>query len=98
MIRWLEKFSKPRFRFLFDRRLTNIVFGLVITGLSVAAFFAPPFSGLDTLPALGAVIISLGVLLEDFVFVVVGLVIGAVGVALEIILGKAAVDAISDLF
>ena len=98
MIRWLEKFSKPRFRFLFDRRLTNIVFGLVIIGLSVAAFFAPPFSGLDTLPALGAVIISLGVLLEDFVFVVVGLVIGAAGVALEIILGKAAVDAISDLF
>ena len=98
IIRWLEKFSKPRFRFLFDRRLTNIAFGLVITGLSVAAFFAPPFSGLDTLPALGAVLISLGVLLEDFAFVVVGLVIGAAGVALEIILGKAAVDAISDLF
>ena len=98
VIRWFEKFSKPRFRFLFDRRLTNILFGLVITGLSIAAFFAPPFSGLDTLPALGAVIISLGVLLEDFVFVVVGVVLGAVGVALEVILGKAAVDAISDLF
>ena len=98
VIRWLEKFSKPRFRFLFDRRLTNIAFGLVIIGLSIAAFFAPPFSGLDTLPALGAVLISLGVLLEDFVFVVVGLVLGAVGVALEIVLGKAAVDAISDLF
>jgi len=97
VIRWFERFSKPRFRFLFDRRLTNIVFGLVITGLSIAAFFAPPFSGLDTLPALGAVIISLGVLLEDFVFVVVGLVIGAAGVAAEIILGKAAVDAIKDL-
>ena len=98
VIRWFEKFSKPRFRFLFDRRLTNIVFGVVITGLAVAAFLAPPFSGLDTLPALAAVIISLGVLLEDFVFVVVGLVIGAAGVLLEVILGKAAVDAISDLF
>jgi hypothetical protein len=51
IIRWLEKFSKPRMRFLFDRRLTNIAFGLVIITLSVAAFFAPPFSGLDTLPA-----------------------------------------------
>src|SRR5215212_3423770 len=30
VIRWFEKFSKPRFRFLFDRRLTNIVFGLII--------------------------------------------------------------------
>ena len=98
VIRWFEKFSKPRFRFLFNRRATNIAFGLVITSLSVAAFFAPPFSGLDTLPALGAVIISLGVLLEDFAFVIAGLVIGAIGVALEIILGKAAVDAISDLF
>ena len=98
VIRWLEKFSKPRFRFLFDHRLTNILFGLVIIGLSVAAFFAPPFSGLDTLPALGAVLISLGVLLEDFVFVIVGFVLGAVGVALEVILGKAAVDAIKGLF
>ena len=98
IIRWLERFSKPRFRFLFDRRLTNIAFGLVIVGLSVAAFLAPPFSALDTLPALGAVLISLGVLLEDFAFVIVGAVIGAAGVAAEIILGKAAVDAISDLF
>lgn len=97
VIRWLEKFSKPRMRFLFDRRLTNIAFGLVITALSVAAFFAPPFSGLDTLPALGAVLISLGVLLEDFAFVVVGLVLGAIGVALEIFLGKAAVDAVRDI-
>jgi hypothetical protein len=98
IIRWLEKFSKPRFRFLFNRRPTNIVFGVMITALSVAAFFAPPFSGLDTLPALGAVLISLGVLLEDFAFVIAGLVVGALGVLAEIILGKAAVDAISDLF
>jgi hypothetical protein len=98
VIRWFEKFSKPRFRFLFRRRLTNPVFGLAITALSIAAFFAPPFSGLDTLPALGAVLISLGVLLEDFAFVIAGAVIGAAGVLLEIILGKAAVDAVSDLF
>ena len=98
IIRWLERFSKPRMRFIFNRRLTNIAFGFVIIGFSVAAFFAPPFSGLDTLPALGAVLISLGVLLEDFLFVVVGLVLGVIGVALEIFLGKAVVDAIKDLF
>ena len=98
VIRWLERFSKPRLRFLFDRRITNIAFGLTISALSIAAFFAPPFSGLDTLPALGAVLISLGVLLEDFAFVVVGTVIGVIGVALEIFLGKAAVDAVRDLF
>src|SRR3954447_9238812 len=30
MIRRLERFSKLRFRFLFDHRLTNVVFGLLV--------------------------------------------------------------------
>jgi hypothetical protein len=98
IIRWLEKFSKPRLRYLLNRRLSNVVFGLVMVGLTVGAFLAPPFSGLDTLPALGAVLISLGVLLEDFAFVIAGLVIGVAGVFLEIVLGKAAVDAVKGLF
>ena len=33
--------------------------------LAVTAFVAPPFTGLDTVPSLGVVLISLGVLLED---------------------------------
>src|SRR5918998_1397131 len=45
MIRRLEKLSKPRLRFLFEHRLSNIVFGLLVIGGSVAAFFAPPFTG-----------------------------------------------------
>ena len=65
---------------------------------SVAAFVAPPFTGLDTLPALGAVLISLAVLLEDVIFLAVGLVVLVAGVFLEIFLGKAAVDAIGSLF
>src|SRR6059058_1747504 len=44
-IRFLERFSKPRFRFLFDHRLSNIVFGLLVVAGAVAAFVAPPFSG-----------------------------------------------------
>jgi hypothetical protein len=98
MIRRLERISKPRLRFLFNHRLSNIVFGLLVIGGSAAAFLAPPFSGLDTLPALAVVLISLGVLLEDVVVVIVGLAVGVAGVALEIFLGKAAVDAIGDLF
>ncbi len=42
--------------------------------------FAPPFSGLDTPPSLGVVLLSLGVLLEDFLVVVVAVAIGAAGV------------------
>src|ERR1700716_3595158 len=90
MIRRLERFSRPRLRFLFCHRLSNIAFGLLVIGGSVAAFFAPPFTGLDTLPSLGVVLLSLGVLLKDFVIVVVGLLIGVAGVLLEIVLGSAA--------
>ena len=98
MIRRLERISKPRLRFLLNHRLSNIVFGLLVIAGCVAAFLAPPFTGLDTLPALGVVLLSLGVLLEDFAVVIVGLVIGIAGVALETFLGKAAIDALSGLF
>jgi hypothetical protein len=98
MIRRLERFSKPRFRFLFDHRLSNIVFGVLVIGGSAGAFFAPPFTGLDTLPALGVVLLSLGVLLEDAVVVAIGLVVGAGGVLLEVILGSAAIKGIGNLF
>jgi hypothetical protein len=98
LIRWLERFSRPRLTFLFEHRLTDVVFGLLVIALSVAAFVAPPFSGLDTLPALGAVLLSLGVLLEDALVVVLALVVGVAGITLEIILGSAAVKGVSSLF
>ncbi|MEA2441096.1 MAG: hypothetical protein QOH76_2520 [Thermoleophilaceae bacterium] len=98
MIRRLERFSRPRFTFLFDHRLSNIVFGLLVVGGCVAAFVAPPFTGLDTLPSLGVVLLSLGVLLEDFLVVVVALVVGAAGVLLEVVLGTAAIKGLGSLF
>ena len=98
LIRWLERFSKPRLTFLFEHRVSKIGFGLIVIVGSVAAFVAPPFTGLDTLPSLGVVLVSLGVLLEDIVVVVVGLIVGAVGVVLEIVLGTAAIKGIGSLF
>ena len=98
MIRRLERFSRPRLRFLFDHRLSNIVFGLLLIAGCAGAFFAPPFTGLDTLPALGVVLLSLGVLLEDVAVVVLALVVGVAGVALEIVLGSAAIKGIGKLF
>jgi hypothetical protein len=97
-IRRLERFSRPRLRFLFDHRLSNVVFGILVLGGSLAAFLAPPFTGLDTLPALGVVLISLGVLLEDAVVVIAGIVVVALGVVVEILLGSAAVRGIGKLF
>lgn len=97
-IRRVERFSRPRFLFLFDHRLSNIVFGLLMIGGCVGAFVAPPFTGLDTLPALGVVLLSLGVLMKDIVVVVAGLVAGTAGVVLEIVLGTAAIRGIWKIF
>jgi hypothetical protein len=97
VIRRLERLSRPRLRFLFGHRLSNVLFGLVVTAGSVAAFLAPPFTGLDTLPALGVVLVSLGVLLEDFLLVGVGLAVGAVGVLLELAVGEAVLDGLRRL-
>jgi len=98
VIRRIERFSRPRGRFLFDHRASNAVFGLLVIAGSVGAFFAPPFTGLDTLPALGVVLLSLGVLLEDFAVVVLGVSVGSAGVLLEIVLGRAAVRGVGNLF
>ncbi|HEX6619973.1 MAG TPA: exopolysaccharide biosynthesis protein [Solirubrobacteraceae bacterium] len=98
MIRRLERFSRPRARFVFDHRPTTVVFGLLVLAGSAGAFFAPPFTGLDTLPALGVVLLSLGMLLEDLLVVVLGVVVGFAGVFLEFALGKAAINGIGSLF
>jgi hypothetical protein len=96
-IRWLERYSRPRLHGLFGHRASNSVFGLMILTCCAGAFLAPPFTGLDTLPALGAVLISLGVLLEDVLFVAAGTAIAAGGIVLEVVLGKAVFDAARNL-
>lgn len=96
MIRRLERLSRPRLRFLFGHRLSNIVFGLLVLGGSAGALLAPPFTGLDTLPSLGVVLLSLGVLLEDFIVVVLALVVGAAGIVLAFVLGNAAINSLGN--
>jgi hypothetical protein len=98
VIRWVERFSHPRFTFLFDHAASNTIFGLLVIAGCVGAFAAPPFTGLDTLPSLGVVLLSLGVLLEDILVVVLALLVGVAGVFLEFVLGKAAVKGIGNLF
>ena len=97
LIRRLERYSRPRLRLLFHRRFTGILFGLLALVGTAGAFLAPPFSGLDTLPALGVVVLSLGVLLEDAPIALVGLLLGTTGIALELTLGAAALHAASSI-
>lgn len=97
-IRWFERYSRPRLTSVVRSRLAGVVFGAIVLALSLTAFLAPPFSGLDTVPALGVVILSLGILLEDFVVAVAGAVIGALGVVLVIGLGSLVTRFVRDLF
>jgi hypothetical protein len=96
-IRRVERFSHPHLRFLFGHRLSGVVFGILVLAFALGAFFAPPFSGLDTLPSLGIVVLALGVLLEDFIFVLAGFVIGALGALLVFLLGSHVVQLVAQL-
>jgi len=87
-IRWFERFSRPRASRLFEHRVTRSVIGAPVFGLTLSAFLAPPFSGLDTLPALGVVVIGLGVLTRDLLLALVGVLLGAIGVATILAIGS----------
>ena len=88
-IRSFERLSRPRLPELFDKVWFLRLLGLVFVGLAVAAGFAPPFSGLDTLPALGAVVIALLIILGDVVVLGIGLGIAAGGIVLIVTVGAA---------
>jgi hypothetical protein len=94
-IRKVEKLSRPRLEGIFKNTVALKVIGLLIFILSLFAFLAPPFSGLDTLPSLGVVLISLAVILDDFILFLLGLIIGMAGVGLVIGTGKVLINLIS---
>jgi hypothetical protein len=98
LIARLERHSKPRLAFLFGHRASKVVYGTLVLGGAVAAFVAPPFSGLDTLPSLGVVLLSVAWLMEDAALAIGGIVLGVIGVALEIALGALIVDGVQSLF
>ncbi len=89
IIKWFEKFSRPRVVQIHRSSKMLRVVGLIVILLALTAFLAPPFSGLDTLPALGIVILSLGIMLEDWVVAIMGIVVGIVGILLVVFLSEA---------
>jgi len=96
-VRWFERLSRRRLPYLTGGRPADALFGALVFAFSLTAFLAPPFSGLDTLPALGVVIMSLGVLLADFVLVAAGTLIGCLGIAAVIGLGGLVVQVVNHL-
>lgn len=98
LIEWFEKRSRRRFSGFLAQRPVVSFSGLVITIFTIAAFVAPPFSGLDTLPALGVVVMSLGIILEDTYMWLAGIIIGSVGIGIEIAAGAAVYSGLTHLF
>lgn len=97
-IAWLERFAMPRLSGLLDKAVFRTLTGLIILLFTIGAFVAPPFSGLDTLPAMGVVIIALALILEDILLYLVGCIVGAFGIGLVAVLGKATITIFKHLF
>jgi hypothetical protein len=96
-IRQVERLSRPRGVRLFGQRWFTRILGLIVIAFAIGAAVAPPFSGLDTLPALGAVIVSLAIILEDVVVLGVGVVVGIGGIVLIVTIGAALVRLLRSL-
>jgi hypothetical protein len=91
-LRWFERFGRARLGILVESRIGTRLVGVAVLVFVLGALVAPPFSGLDTLPSLGVVVIAIGLLLSDGVFVLVGTLLGSVGIVLVIVLGRAALE------
>ena len=98
LIEWFERRSRRRGAGILVMRPVLSLVGLVVLIFTVAAFVAPPFSGLDTLPSLGVLIISLGLILEDIVVLLAGVLVGIGGIALEIAAGTALYSGLTHFF
>lgn len=96
-VRWIEKRSRPRYGQVINNRHSLRVVGLLVLLLAVAAFVAPPFSGLDTLPSLGIVLIGLGLILEDGLVFIAGALCGAIGIGLVLALSDLIIRTVGHL-
>lgn len=81
--RFFERYSRPRLRGLLNSPLFVPLSGMLLFCLALAALLSPPFSGFDTLPSMGAVIICLGIITDDILIYFAGIAIGLGGVYIE---------------
>ena len=89
-VRWFERWARPRLAQLLDLRIARSVLGVFLLLFVLGALLAPPFTGLDTLPSVGVVIVCLGIIFSDVLIVALGLAAGTAGIALVVALGSAA--------
>lgn len=88
IIRWVEKHSRPRLSRLLVYGVIIRMVGLFIFVFTLFAFLSPPFSGLDTLPSLGVLLMSLALIFSDGLLMVIGILVGCSGIAAIFLLGR----------
>ena len=88
-IAWVEKHSRKRGAVIMRNDLFIRFAGLCMMAGTIFAITAIPFSGLDTLPSIGVVLMALSVILNDILFFGAGLVISATGGILNLTVGAA---------
>jgi len=81
-LNWLEKFIKPRLQFLTNKRAEQCL-GLFLIILACVVATPIPFS--NTVPSMGIVLISLGLLENDGLFILGGIFVGFIGILLTIL-------------
>ncbi len=89
MIAFIKRLERlPRLNWHLGRRSARLIGSLVFV-FTAAAFLAPPFSGLDTLPAMGVVLLALAMIVESGLLLILGGIAGVAGIALIMLLGAA---------
>jgi hypothetical protein len=93
LLPWLERLERhvqPRWPLLTQPPLANLA-GLMIAGLGVAMLLPLPLSNLP--PAVAILLLALGLLERDGIVMLVGLVFGAVALAVGTVIGLASLEA-----
>jgi hypothetical protein len=82
MLSWFERLLRPRFPLIAGPH-TERAFGLLCVALAVVAMLPIPFG--HNLPALGLVLVGLGLIERDGLAIIGGIVIGIAGTALLVL-------------
>lgn len=96
-IKWFEKHSIDWGKSYLDNQLFLRFAGIVILIFTINAFTAPPFSGLDTLPALSVVLVTIAIILGDMRFFIGGFILGVTSLIAYIMFGAIIIDFLQNL-
>ncbi len=96
--RKVEVIARPRMKGNFHSIWFSRVYALLVLIFTFFAFIPIPFLGLDTLPSMGVVLLSLAFIFEDSAIFLLGLLVGIAGIVVDFTIGVGAFRALNHLF